>query len=470
MFKSIFFTVIIFSLISCAPFQNHDTKINIEQQPSYDLKQALHDLVAKKDTAPTEISGIQMVLIKKGQVAFEHAEGFARIDSNKYKIPLTIDHKVRIASISKFVLTMAFMSLVEEGKIDLDEDVSKYTGFELINKNYPQQKITIRHLLSHTSSIRDAGYYFLPLSENYHDFFRPSMHYENGAHFSKEPNQGPGKYFTYTNLNFGILAGIIENISGMRMDIFVQEKLFKPLQLNISFNVCDLFENNFSTLATLYRRGEGGSVWEPNGQWKSQVDGNRLGCFYGDEKINRTTVPDKSKLSSYQIASNPTLFSPQGGLRASAKDLAKLMLLMIGNQNNSDDQKLQNIISKSSIDAMLTPVWSFDEKLKNGDTGGEISINKASKFRLMSSYGLSTHIIDLKDWGLTTTSKRLYGHLGSAYGLLGQFWFDPITEDGMVILITGVGDDPAKPQNTTPLHAIEEVVLKMAILGLEEYR
>jgi len=471
MLAKLFFILALLGIISCSTNQEHTNTMS--QSPTFNLKQQLHDIAYQKVQTPTEISGLQMVLIKNAEIVFEHAEGFARIDDKNHKIPLTTGHKVRIASISKFVMTMAFMSLVEEGKVDFDEDISKYTGFKLNNYHFPDQKITARQLLSHTSSIRDADYYFLPLGENFQDFFQSNehlsnKHYNDGAHFASEPNQGPGNYFTYTNLNFGILAGIIENVSGLRMDQFVKQKLFMPLNLNISFNVCDLSENNFSSVATLFRRGEGGAIWDTDGPWKPQVDGNNLGCYYGAKKLPRSTLPDLSILDNYQPGSNPTLFSPQGGLRASAKDLAILMQLMLNNRKNNNTPRQQQIISKASIDQMMTPVWQYDPVTKNGDTGGESTTDDSTAPYLMSTYGLSTHIVDLKDWGLSKQSRKLYGHLASAYGLQGQFWFEPQTGDGIVILITGVGDDPAKPENETPIEAIEEVLLRLALKALDE--
>ncbi|MBL4601569.1 MAG: beta-lactamase family protein [Emcibacteraceae bacterium] len=433
------------------------------------LKQQMHALVNNQQKTLTEISGLQMVVIKNGEIIFEHAEGLARRKIGA-EVPLTSDHKVRIASISKYVLTVAFMSLVEEGKVDLDEDISEYLGFKLRNPHFPDRKITARHVLSHTSSIRDASSYFMTIEGDFRDFFRPGTtdtsaeYYENGKHFSSGNNQGPGDYFTYSNLNFGIISGIIENVSGQRMDLFVKEKIAVPLGLNISFNACDLYQNNFSALATLYRRGDGGETWDTEGPWLEQVDGDPVGCFYGSPKYKRGETPDKSILDTYRIGHNPTLFSPQGGLRASAKDLAKIMLAILNDGKNSPT----TIISKTSIAEMIKPVWRYDDKLKNGHTGGEGDLNDPKANGMMTTYGLSTHIIDLKNWGLTNESKKLYGHLGSAYGLQGQFWFDPITKDGFVALITGLGDNPDKAEKTIPLLAIEEAVLRLGLNAMEQ--
>lgn len=454
-------------LSACAAEKNDSTP----RHSDIDLNQALNELVYNSEKSPTEISGLQMILIKNGDVIFEHAEGLARRTLNA-EVTLTTDHKVRIASISKFVLTAAFMTLVEEGKVDLDADISSYLGFELRNPNFPDKIITSRQVLSHTSSIRDGSYYFLGLDQDYKDFFRQGSnqksvaHYENGAHFAQVENQGPGDYFTYSNLNFGILSGIAEMVSGERMDLFVKNRLLDPLGIDATFNVCTLYENGFSKLATLYRRGDGGETWNPAGPWLEQVDGDPIGCYYESEKYTRSETPDLSPLEHYELGKNPTLFSPQGGFRASSHDLAVIMKMLLNDGTHNDVQ----IISEPSIKEMMKPAWIYDDTLKNGHTGGEAAPGDPKATGMMTTYGLSTHIIDLQDWGLTKTSRKLYGHLGSAYGLQGQFWFDPETKDGIITFITGVGDDPSKADASIPLYAIEETLLKLGLQGIEAHR
>ena len=430
------------------------------------LKQQLVDLI-DDNQAVTELAGIQVVLIKDGKIAFEHAAGMAHLGTEGNVIPLTIDHKVRVASISKFVMALGFMTLVEESKVDLDADVSDYLGFKLANPNFPDSPITSRQLLSHTSSIRDAGVYFLAHGEAFQDFFRPSEHYQDGAHFASEKGQGPGQYFTYSNLNFGILAGIIERVSGQRFDLFMEQSLFKPLGLNVSFNNCQFSNEGHQYIATLYRRGEGGYTWDPEGPWKPQVDDSIRRCYYGGPKVSSDKAHDVSELDDYVLGSNPTLFSPQGGLRASARDLAKLILLL---STEADLQGAENdaVLSRDTIAAMLTPVWQYNSNAGNGHTGGESDPDDVSAQGLQRTYGLSTHIINLKDWKLAQDDYLLYGHMASAYGLLGQLWFNPESKDGIVILLTGMGSDPGAVPRTTPMEEIEAQVLRIALQGLKQ--
>ena len=464
--KIVLLGVLCINLSSCSDEGGHIARTS----KSFDLKQELYDITYNMEVTPTEISGVQMILIKKGEIVFEHAEGLARRGKGA-EVALTTHHKVRIASISKFVLTTALMTLVEEGKIDLDRDVSYYLGFKLRNPNFPERLITARQVLAHVSSIRDGSYYFMGIEQNFKDFFilganlKSSEHFENGAHFANVENQGPGDYFTYSNLNFGIISGIIEKVSGQRMDLFVKEKILEPLGLNSSFNVCTLYTNNFSELATLYRRGEGGENWNLDGPWVEQVDGDQISCYYESTLYGREEIPDLNPLEAYELGKNPTLFSPQGGLRASSRDLSVIMQMLL----NDGVYNHKRIISKASIAEMIKPVWQYNSGLENGHTGGEAILGDTSSVGMMTTYGLSTHIIDLKNWGLSNTSKVFYGHLGSAYGLQGQFWFDPINKEGIIAFITGVGDDPAKGQASIPLYAIEERLLRLGLRGLEIY-
>ena len=103
------FIIALSLLMACDPA--HDADANLKKQ--------IYDFVNDKQIAPTEIAGLQMVLVKNGAVVFEHAEGIATL-SEHGNTPLLINHKVRIASISKFIMTMAFMSLIDQGKVDLD--------------------------------------------------------------------------------------------------------------------------------------------------------------------------------------------------------------------------------------------------------------------------------------------------------------------------------------------------------------
>ena len=340
--------------------------------------------------------------------------------------------------------------------LDLDADVSTYLGFALRNPAFAATPITLRQILSHTSSIRDAGRYWLEADGNFKEFFLPGSEiYDDGAHFAAGVGQGPGAYFEYANLNFGIVAGVIERVSGQRFDRYMREAVLMPLGLQASYNVCDLSWKHPEDVATLYRKRDADEVWQPQGDWVAQLDDARFSCYYGRPPVARGEDPGEI-LPGYHPGSNPTLFSPQGGLRASARDLAEIARLLL----NGGTLAGQRLVDPGTIDEMFTPQWVYDPSNPNGNTTEGIDPADPGYKPLFTAFGLSVQRVDLAEWGLVERPRRLYGHLGDAYGLLGQFWVDPENGDALIALITGSGDDPSAHPGSTPLYRPEEEVMR----------
>src|SRR5437763_3856263 len=107
---------------------------------------------------------------------------------------VTIDDPVRVASVSKTVTAIGVMKLVDEGKLDLNRDVSAYLGWPLRNPAFPDRPITLAMLLAHTSSVREHDDdYVIPLGESIRQVMADPKNWD--AH------HGPGDgYFAYVNL------------------------------------------------------------------------------------------------------------------------------------------------------------------------------------------------------------------------------------------------------------------------------
>ena len=337
---------------------------------------------------------------------------------------------------------------VEQEKVDLDEDVSRYLGWTLRNPNHPTQIITLRQLLSHTSSVRDAGKYFIAAGKGeLRDFFDPeSTLWSNGAHWAPEA-EAPGVYFEYANLNFGVIAEVIERISVRRFDHFMREEVLRPLGLAADFNACEVPRDELG--GALSKRFEG-YKWQPERSWATQVDGAQRVCFYGEAMLDDPAA----FLAGYELGSNATLFSPQGGLRASADDLAVIMQLLINKGYLNGKQAL----TPTSVDAMLKSVWKLSSSSGNGLSAGEAEPGGDAD-GLMTSYGLSVHRIDMRAWGFEKGPRTLVGHLGQAYGVLSHALFDPVSGDGIVAIVGGTGDKPDANAGHSPLYRIEEALL-----------
>lgn len=402
--------------------------------------------------ATPALSGLQVAVLSRGAVICTYAEGAARWQGRQPAAELTSRHRVRIASISKLVVAMGVMRLAEEAKLDLDADVSRYLGFVLRNPAFPDRPVTLRHLLAHTSSVRDGGRYWLDPGETMADFFTPGgARYEGGAHLADGEGMEPGRYFTYANLNFGVAAAVIEHVTGTRFDRYLKTAVLDPLGIDgAAFNPCEVVAGG-APLATLYRKSPEGSVWDPKGPWHAQADGETLTCAVGLAARPRG-APDlgDDPVPGYVPGSNPTYFSPQGGLRAHAGHVARLLAALRPRDNA--------VLSEETVRAMLETQWQLDADGTNGTTT-EGNIGGAFD-GLMTRYGLSVHLVDLARWGLGEDAPKLAGHLGEAYGLLGTALIDPETGDGLVALVTGTADDPARHPGTTPLYRVEEEILR----------
>ncbi len=409
----------------------------------------LEALLDGTDTTP-ELSGLQVAVMEGGRATESVALGFAQRPASG-PVPLRRDHKTRVASISKLVVAIGVMQLVETGRVDLDADASDYLGWTLRNPAFPELAITTRQLLAHTSSVRDDTRYFIAAGAGgLSDFFDPASDYwDGGRHFTSQPTEAPGRYFEYANLNFGLLGTVIERVSGQRFDQYMKDQVLEPLGLSARFDPCDVPVNQ---RAAAFRRRPIDGGWNPGGPWVAQVDGGTARCFYGWQDDRQA----KEFLSSYKLGENASLYSPQGGLRASADELLQVLrMLAAGGVLNGT-----RVLTDASVEALLAPEWNLNAAGDNGLSAGEAEPGGPTD-GLMTSYGLSVHRIDMADWGFEGGSELLVGHLGEAYGVLSHALFDPASGDGIATIITGTGDDPAKsPPGSSPLYRVEEEVLR----------
>ncbi|HSL70263.1 MAG TPA: serine hydrolase domain-containing protein, partial [Longimicrobiales bacterium] len=168
--------------------------------------------------------GAAVVVVKNGDVVYQNGYGFANLD---YDIPITPTTLFDIASVSKHFTAFAVALLADRGKLSLDDDVHKYIP-ELPDFG---QRITIRHLVHHTSGIRDwvellsiAGYRFddviaLPDILNF-------VQHQRGLNFA------PGSEHLYSNTGYNLLAETVARASGQPFAQFMEEQVFRPLGMN----------------------------------------------------------------------------------------------------------------------------------------------------------------------------------------------------------------------------------------------
>src|SRR3569623_222911 len=161
-------------------------------------------------TAAQPAATVRVTFDRHG-ITSARAEGLADAAANRAVTP---DSPVRIASISKMVTTIAAMRLVEQGKLDLDADVSRYLGYNFRNPAFPDTPITLRLLLSHRSSLTDNLDYVLPLDGDLRSVLSDPKAWD--------AEHAPGTWFHYVNFNFPVVAAVMESATGERGDGWVR--------------------------------------------------------------------------------------------------------------------------------------------------------------------------------------------------------------------------------------------------------
>lgn len=402
--------------------------------PATALARALAAIVA----APAcELASLSVLAIRDGQVAFEGQFGRRRIGhGDGPDLPANRDTLYRIASISKLVTTLGLMRLVDDGKVDLDVDVARYLGFRVRNPHFPERAVTLRHLLTHTSSLRDDAGYSFPAGTALKDVLVPGARlHGDGAMWAA--HAGPGDYFTYCNLGWGIIGTLMERVTGERFDRLMQRLLLQPLGLQAGYDPSALPPAALNNLATLYRkRTVDTEVWDAAGPWIAQAD-----------DVRNTPPSPPPGIERYVIGENATPFSPTGGLRVSARGLGTVMLLLM----NGGVHEGKQILRTATLERMFTRQWTADGQGGNGDT-----LNG-----FFNAWDLgNAQFPDQPGRRLVEGGFDAVGHLGDAYGLRSVFALDLQRKNGMIVLAGGTSVDPGLSKGRySALARFEEGVL-----------
>lgn len=314
------------------------------------------------------VTGLSVAVVKKNKIIYMHA--FGEKDRETHA-PLTTDCMFRIASISKSFSATSIMQLVEAKKLSLDDDAGKLIGFRLRNPNFPDKVITLRMLMSHLSSINDSQGYFS------YDAIDPDKNPDWAKCYS---NNEPGTHYDYCNLNYNMVGGIIEKISGERFDQYVKHHVLDPLGLYGGYCVDSLDKSRFASIYE-YNRDSAKFIPSPNAY-----------------------APRSAEIAAYVFGKSTPIFSPTGGMKISAPDLARYMIM----HKNLGKAHGKRIISEKSSMEMQTPLSEEEH------------------------YGLAIETTQKMIPGLT-----MIGHTGSAYGLYSAMFFSADRKFGIVVISNG---------------------------------
>lgn len=316
----------------------------------------------------TPVAGLSVAVVKGNRVIYAHSFGYMDLEN---RIPLTNDNIFRIASISKSFSATSIMQLAENGKLSLDDDVGDLLGFPVRNPKFPGTIITLRMLLSHRSSINDSqGYFSL-------DAIDPSKNADGSKCYN---DYEPGKGYQYCNLNYNLTGAIIEKISGERFDQYVKKHITDPLGLKAGYCVDSLDASSFAKIYE-YRADSSKFIHAP-----------------------AAYAPRSAEIAAYVMGRSTPVFSPTGGMKISAVDLARYMVM----HSRMGRFEGGRIISKKSAGMMRT-VLSEKE-----------------------GYGLALLTTDK-----LISGERMLGHTGSAYGLYSAMFWHPKKKFGFIVISNG---------------------------------
>ena len=325
------------------------------------------------------VMGLSVAVVKDNKIIYTQSFGTKSRENNA---PLTNDCIFRIASISKSFSATSIMQLAERKKLSIDQDVSELIGFKVRNPKFPETVITLRLMMSHLSSINDSqGYFSLDAinPEKNPNWAKSYSHYE------------PGKGYAYCNLNFNMIGAIIEKISGERFDQYVIKHVLDPLGLYGGYDVDRLDKSRFASI------------------YEYRADSTKFVLSEG------AYASRAKELSNYAMGYTTPVFSPTGGMKISATDLAKYMLM----HSNHGKYRGKRIISKKSAEQMQTAM--------SEEEGYGFAIETTSKM---------------------IPGKTMKGHTGVAYGLFSAMFFHPEEKFGIVVISNGCAPGYSEGYNT----------------------
>lgn len=324
------------------------------------------DLKLEKLLSKYEISGVSILHTNLDNIDYMINLGYEDIENKKLTSPNTI---YRIASVSKIIVALGVMKLVEIGALDINADISNYLGYQVRNPYYPNEIITLKMLMTQTSSISDGNHETLGydgvngkqmnvslqrlLSDPTYEYY-----YENT--FTKEI---PGSTWLYSNFGCGILACIIEKMTDKLFIDYIKEILLDPLAIDGGFSIKQI--KKIDNIASLYNYQNG-----------------KLNLCRNQEMFFNLNYP------KYELGNN--FRGPAGGLFISATDLSKIMLMMM----NKGTYQNKQIFEASTIELMEQVHWK--------------GISYDPSYR---AKGLQLNLLD------GFSKETLKGHFGCAYGL-----------------------------------------------------
>jgi CubicO group peptidase (beta-lactamase class C family) len=325
-----------------------------------------------------QIPGAVISIVKDGKILLSKGYGHSNIEENKPVDPQT--SLFRIASTTKLFTWTAVMQLVEEGKLDLDTDVNTYLKTVKIPKTYAEP-ITLRHLMTHTAGFEEGGvgYQITTDPEKL-----PVSIAETMAKHMPARVKPPGEMLAYSNYGASLAGLIVEEVSGIAYNDYIQKNIFDPLNMNYA------------------------TVEEPV-----------------PASLEPYAVLGYARANGEFVTKRPTFeggFRPAGSGSVSANDMTHFMIAHLQDGRYEDKQ----ILKPETARLMHSPAFQFDERLPAMDLGFyELNMNG---LRVISHAGADElfntdlYLVPDKQMGIFVSYSG--GEGGTAAGGLAQAFFN----------------------------------------------
>lgn len=349
--------------------------------------------------------------------------------------PFRPDSPFRVASISKMAAASVIVPLAASLPGGLDADVSDRLGFRLRHPHWPDRPIRLRHLLSHTSGLRNGPSYPVPAGRALATALLPGgVQYDDGGWFGPR-DFAPGDRFSYADVNFAVLAQWSEQMTGRRFDRLMRERLLGPAGMDAGYN--------WSGVSAAARRRAAPGLRLQDGRWRPQVDESPPPA----PAAAFTAAPETPDLTDGKIGpgENGFAFSPQGGLRASLEDLDRL--------------SRRYLAEPEVMREMEQPAWRL------GADGGD------NEDGAILAYGLGVQVLigtpgPSGDAFFGADSANWRGHLGDAYGwMTGLFW-NRRTGESLAWALNGMPETQRPAGVRSALTAPEEDLVERGLHAL----
>lgn len=361
------------------------------------------------------IPGLAIARIKNGQTVLLQTYGKANIETG---VPVTKDTLFNLASISKPIMGIVLLQLVDQGKLDLEQDINHYLPFRVDNPYTTEEKITLRHLASHSSGIADF-YDINSYAENRDSETSLGQHltslllangdnYQQGKYFLQ---QLPGEKRKYSNLAAGLAGYLVEATTGISLAQYSKTNVFPALAMpHTSWLLHDVA---LETVAVPYEVEQCVPYLLLCADTESPSLNYLIGRYIDPPANYKSFKP-------YPHFGNPQY--PDSGVRSSISELSRFLVAILNNQDNDGRPLLSNDMYNEMFSLQLPESVSANQRFFWRDN----------------------------DMGLT-------GHMGADLGVFTALYFDRSSKDGFIILMNRGVDDKAAA-------AMKKIAMRLAEL------